>query len=142
MPLKQLQKECLKRKLRLTADRELAFKIISEQKQPIKAYDLLDIFKKYKKNSKPPTIYRALDFLQENGFIHKINILNSFCNCTHMDDEHNCQLFICNQCNKVNEYCNNKILEEINSEANDNAFSVRNIVTEIYGICRECNEQK
>lgn len=140
MPLAKLKEECKKKKLRLTADRELAFKVISQQDEPIKAYDLLDIYKKYKKNAKPQTIYRALDFLEENGFVHKINLSNSFFNCSHLEHEHNCQLFICYNCHKVKEYCHSEALDKIHDAAQKNQFIVKNIISEIYGFCVDCKD--
>ena len=56
---------------RLTRIRRKVLRLLLESAQPAKAYDLLDNLDG-EGSAKPPTIYRALDFLQEVGLAHKI----------------------------------------------------------------------
>ena len=73
----QVEKICTEKGLRFTKIRKAILEIIWESHQPIKAYDILSKISNINYSEKPPTVYRALDFLMENGFVHKINSLNS-----------------------------------------------------------------
>src|SRR5690554_2950035 len=97
------EKLCEQRGARLTPARREVFEILAEQEGAIDAYDLLDKLKGAVPNAKPPTIYRALDFLQEQGFVHKITSSNSYVLCTHFDHQHTAQMLICMDCRAVQE---------------------------------------
>ena len=47
------------------------------------AYELLDGLARAGLGSQPPVVYRALDFLVANGFVHRIERLDAFAACTH-----------------------------------------------------------
>src|SRR5690606_14955158 len=76
-----VQRACSERGLRLTPIRERVLELIAGQGKPVKAYDLLEMLKPGASGdavgaAAPPTIYRALDFLLANGFIHKLESVN------------------------------------------------------------------
>ena len=73
--LTEAQKICDQKNIRFTDLRRTVLKIIWQNHKAIKAYDILDQISGMDFSAKPPTVYRALDFLLENGFIHKINSL-------------------------------------------------------------------
>ncbi len=58
-------------------------RLIADAGRPIKAYDLLDQMKATHDAAAPPTVYRALDFLLEHGFIHKLASINAYVGCHH-----------------------------------------------------------
>lgn len=72
----------------------------------ISAYDLLDLLRASEPQAKPPTVYRALDFLLEQGFVHKVESTNSYVLC-HLFDQptHTSAMFICDRCGVVKEEC-------------------------------------
>ena len=76
--LKKAEIICNERGIKLTKLRQTVLKLIWKSHNYVKAYDLLDDLKKIDGSAKPPTIYRSLDFLMQNGFIHKIQSLNAF----------------------------------------------------------------
>src|SRR5690606_32001803 len=71
--------------LRLTPIRARVLRLVAEAGRPVKAYDLLDQVRAGKGvgADAPPTVYRALDFLLANGFIHKLQSVNAFVACHH-----------------------------------------------------------
>ena len=89
---------CQERGLRFTEIRKFILRLIWDNPKPSKAYDLLDEVSKMNYSAKPPTVYRALDFLLENGFIHKINTLNAYIACTHTLKHDHCYFIICDKC--------------------------------------------
>ena len=92
---------CQERGLRFTEIRKFILRLIWDNPKPSKAYDLLDEVSKMNYSAKPPTVYRALDFLLENGFIHKINTLNAYIACTHTLKHDHCYFIICDKCDQV-----------------------------------------
>ena len=63
---------CEQRGRRYTPLREHVFGLIVGHGGPIKAYDLLDKLRPELGSPKPPTVYRALDFLADLGLVHRL----------------------------------------------------------------------
>ena len=76
--LAQAEKICAQRNVRLTPQRLEVLRLMSLQDGAISAYDLLDLLREAEPQAKPPTVYRALDFLLEQGFVHKVESTNSY----------------------------------------------------------------
>ena len=51
--------------------------------QPLGAYELIDRLAVRGARPAPITIYRALDFLREQGLVHRIESRNAFIACVH-----------------------------------------------------------
>lgn len=88
--------------MRLTPQRPEVLRLMSLQDGAISAYDLLDLLREAEPQAKPPTVYRALDFLLEQGFVHKVESTNSYVLC-HLFDQptHTSAMFICDRCGAV-----------------------------------------
>ncbi|MGL9774054.1 MAG: zinc uptake transcriptional repressor Zur [Sodalis sp. (in: enterobacteria)] len=76
--LSQAEELCEQRNVRLTPQRQEVLRLMSQQNGAISAYDLLDLLRQSEPQAKPPTVYRALDFLLEQGFVHRVESTNSF----------------------------------------------------------------
>src|SRR5690606_14456498 len=72
---------CDRRGSRLTELRRLVLGLILDADAPTGAYDLLERLRAHRGAAAPPTVYRALDFLLEQGFIHRIERLSAFVGC-------------------------------------------------------------
>ena len=130
---------CKENNLVFTEIRQKVFEIIIEHTKPIKAYEILDdLTKILGKSSHPPTVYRAIDFLIENGFIHKLNSINSYVGCFHPKDHEECYFLICKICNIYQECCDNDLKENILNTAQQNNFVISNTTLEIEGHCQDC----
>ncbi|MEH6453829.1 MAG: transcriptional repressor, partial [Psychromonas sp.] len=105
------------------------------------AYELLELLKQHETNAKPPTIYRALDFLLENHFIHRIESLNAYLMCDHFGCEHPMQLLICDHCKQVIELSDPNIDQAFFQQAQKSGFHITNQVLEAHGICQQCQAQ-
>lgn len=132
------EKLCAQRGARLTPARREVFEILADQSGAIGAYDLLDKLKSAVPNAKPPTIYRALDFLQEQGFVHKITSSNSYVLCSHFDHQHPVQMLICENCGAVQEIQSEGVYDALRKQAEDQGFRVESQTIEAHGICAEC----
>ena len=133
---------CQKRSVRFTPIRQKVFNIMAEQLGAISAYDLLDKLRETEKSAKPPTIYRALDFLLEHGFIHKIESTNAYILCPHFGTHHPMQLLICDQCGVVIELHDEKIDDAFSEQALVHGFSISNTTLEAHGHCSDCQAKE
>ncbi len=144
--LAQIEQVCARRGLRLTALRRRIMELIVEQAKPVKAYDLLDLIRQERGGAAPPTVYRALDFLLEHGFIHKLESINAFISCEHLHDEpgsplHQPPFLICDRCSRTVELNDTRAAEVLAREARRLGFTPQAQTLEIHGLCARCGEQ-
>ena len=100
--------------------------------------DLLNKLQQTNPSAKPATVYRALDFLIKNGFIHKVASLNAFVGCSHPLKHKECYFLICDDCKNISECCDPNITAAIQTTTAQNQFSAKNTTLEISGHCNEC----
>ena len=113
--------------------------LVWQSHAPVKAYDILEELRGDKYSSAPPTVYRALEFLQENGLVHKIESLNAYYGCSAEEAQHSPQFLICEDCGDVAEVSQQQSLEEKISElAKQAGFKIKDQVIEIKGVCANC----
>ncbi|MFT6928080.1 MAG: Fur family zinc uptake transcriptional regulator [Psychromonas sp.] len=129
---------CAQKHIRFTPIRQQVFLLMAEQKGAVSAYDLLERLKLHEANAKPPTIYRALDFLLENHFIHRIESLNAYLMCAHFGCEHPMQLLICDKCRKIIGLTDPVIDDAFSEQAKQYGFQITNKVLEVHGVCAQC----
>ncbi|WP_318388635.1 zinc uptake transcriptional repressor Zur [Enterobacter sp.] len=139
--LTQAEKLCVERNVRLTPQRLEVLRLMSLQQGAISAYDLLDLLKVSEPQAKPPTVYRALDFLLEQGFVHKVESTNSYVLC-HLFDKpsHTSAMFICDRCGAVKEEAAEGVEDIMHGLAARMGFALRHNVIEAHGLCAECSE--
>ena len=130
------------RGLRLTPARVRVLEILSEAHRAMGAYELLDRLREEGLGSQPPAVYRALDFLAQAGFVHKIERLNAYVACcqpggAHGEDHGACFL-ICSACRKVAEVEDGALEIALAQAAAGQGFAMRRTVLEIEGTCPAC----
>lgn len=137
--LEQARLVCQQRGARFTQIREQVFVLLTQQDGAIGAYDLLEKLKTIDPAAKPATIYRALDFLSQQGFVHKIESINAFILCHHFSDcNHPVQLLICDQCGHVEEIQSNNLDLTIRAMADASGFNITHQIVEAHGKCKAC----
>lgn len=129
---------CKDRGLRFTDLRRKVLEMVWESHGPAKAYDILDKLKGKSWSAKPPTVYRALDFLLQNGFVHKLSSINAFIGCSHPSKHSQCYFLICSHCSDVKECCNSELSDAIQNTGGKNNFIPQQITLEIAGKCGDC----
>ncbi|HEY1035804.1 MAG TPA: transcriptional repressor [Pseudoxanthomonas sp.] len=136
-----VERACGERGLRLTPQRARVLALIAQAGQPIKAYDLLDRFRAGEDgaNVAPPTVYRALDFLLANGFIHKLESINAFVACHHPNAaQHSVPFLICNRCHSATELEDASIVATLDAAARALGFAPQAQTLEVHGLCARC----
>jgi len=129
---------CNENGLRFTKIRRRVLELVWNSHQAIKAYDILELLQQEDASAKPPTAYRALDFLLENGFIHRIESLNAYIGCPNPEHIHDYQLLICNQCGLVNEITEPNLSSDLHEYAKSSEFKLMSQVIELKGLCKKC----
>ncbi len=129
---------CLERGARLTELRRRVLALIWESHAPVGAYAIMEMLRREGRRAMPPTVYRALDFLQEQGLVHRIASLNAFIGCSHPADAHAIQYVICRRCGTVAEIENSAIGGAVAASARELGFDMTGQTVEIAGTCRDC----
>lgn len=133
------EQTCTQNGTQLTALRREVLELVFKAKGPVTAYQLLDQLKSTRKSAVPPTIYRSLEFLLENGLIHKIERLNAFISCAEADHHHaDAQFLICKTCGAVTELEDRAISEALALAAAKCGFIPCRTVVEMDGFCAKC----
>lgn len=132
--LTQAENIVAKQGQRMTKIRRKVLQLLLENDAPSKAYDLLSKLDG-EGAAKPPTIYRALEFLQEVGLAHKIESLNSYVACGHAGHAHSAVFLICSDCDKVVELHAQKLNEFLESEVQGAGYELSHAVVEAHVVC-------
>jgi Fur family zinc uptake transcriptional regulator len=131
---------CDERGLRLTPLRTQVLGLIARSERPLKAYELLDQLRESRDCAAPPTIYRALDFLLANGFIHKLESINAFVGCHHpRASQHAAPFLICDRCHVAVELEDAAIVRQLEAQANTLGFVPHAQTLEVHGLCARCS---
>lgn len=132
---------CEQRGLRLTALRKRVLELVWGSHKPLGAYDILAVLSESDgRRAAPPTVYRALDFLQEHGLVHRIASLNAFVGCNHPGEAHQGQFLICRSCHTAVELQHSSIYTAVLASAQSAGFIVEGQTVEITGLCALCKE--
>ena len=129
---------CERRGLRLTPLRLRVLEMVAASDKPVKAYDLLDQLKDERAGAAPPTVYRALDFLLENSFIHKLESINAYVSCHHPEEAHQVPFLICDVCAGAIEICDERVAALLAGQAQEHGFKPRAQTLEVHGLCARC----
>ncbi len=137
---------CLERGKRLTSIRRQVLEILIQAQRSLRAYELLDLVREFQPGAKPPTVYRALDFLTEEGLIHRLDAVNAWTACVDAGGHPHDLLIVCTQCGTVVELCAPALSKKLADCVRDAGFALSGHETELRGLCQRCvaakNERK
>jgi len=133
---------CIENNGRLTRQRARALELVWQSHRPVGAYEILEQLRAEGFNGAPPTVYRALEFLLEQGLIHRIESLNAYTGCAHPGQPHSGQFLICSSCQRVAELDDPKVTSAITRTAARLGFIADSPVVEIRGLCPVCRDHK
>ena len=136
--IQAVEQACATRGLRLTPLRAQVLALVAAAGKPIKAYDLLDRMKQGSASAAPPSVYRALEFLLAQGFIHRLESINAFIGCHHPQVRHSVPFLICDTCQDAIELEDVRIADMLDGQARAVGFQPRAQTLEVHGICATC----
>lgn len=121
---------------RLTTPRRRVLELLLESDGPQKAYDLIAAFGAHGEPAKPPTVYRALEFLERLGFVHRIESLNAYVPCRIHGNGHRAAFLICDCCGAAEEFEPDFTAQL--AAADKAGYAVQTITLEARGLCPAC----
>ena len=137
---------CKDNGLRLTPVREQVFTIVWQSHKPLGAYAILDKLTNQQAEGQrrmaPPTVYRALEFLQNHGLVHRIASLNAYIGCCSPARAHQSHFLICRCCDGTVEVPPSNISQAIADSAQQAGFQVEGECVEIIGLCPNCQSKQ
>ncbi|MCJ8170495.1 Fur family transcriptional regulator [Atopomonas sediminilitoris] len=141
--LQDAEQRCSARGVRLTELRKRVLELVWQSHQPLGAYDILEqLSQQDGRRPGPPTVYRALDFLLEQGLVHRLASLNAFLGCTHPEHGGGGQFLICRQCRVAVELEHSATDQAIAQAAASVGFAVEQPMVEVLGLCARCQTRE
>lgn len=126
--------------LRLTSGRRAILDLLCAEGRPLGAYDMIEkLAAQGGKRLAPISVYRALDFLLENGLVHRLSSRNAYLACGHHHAANEPLVFlICDACGGVSERTSASLGHDLDDIAGETGFSRRGQVVELTGVCAAC----
>jgi Fur family transcriptional regulator, zinc uptake regulator len=132
---------CSERGQRLTPIRRDVLGALLASHQPLGAYEIMERVSPAGPRPAPITVYRALEFLRENGLVHRIESRNAFVACVHGHADGDLVVFlICERCGTVGEASSSEVASTVKSAADAVGFTPKSPVIEVTGICTHCGK--
>ena len=135
--VREVERASRERGLRLTPLRHQVLDLIARARKPVKAYDLLDALRSTHAGAAPPTVYRALEFLERLGFAHRIESLNAYVPCRIDGQSHRAAFLICDCCGAAEEFEPDFTAQL--AAATKAGYQVSTITLEARGRCAACS---
>ncbi len=137
--LRRVEALCGERNVQLTALRRQVLSLLADSAAPLTAYALIDELATLQgRQVAPPTVYRTLDFLVENGFVIKIESRNAFAICDSPGHHHHGILLICTRCGVTDEVDDHDVDATLARRAAASGFRIEKQMIEMEGICGRC----
>ena len=132
------KKYCEEGGYRFTDGRKSVLQLLLDNPYPMGAYDIIKALSSEQCKINPPTVYRAIDFWIEHGFIHKIQSTNSYLACCNKEQHADFCIFLCEECNTVTELNINSVLPSVEKDLIDRKLTFKQSSLEIRGTCGDC----
>ncbi len=141
------QELCHRRNQRLTPLREEVLTSLWQSHCARGAYDILEDLNAHDVDTKkrklaPLSVYRALEFLVEQGLAHRVESLNAYIGCPHPHEHHALQFLVCEKCKLVTEISDQTISRALSSAARSHNFTLHKSVVEVVGLCDNCTNSE
>ena len=132
---------CVARAQRLTPMRRQVLEALLASHKPLGAYEIIERLT-HETRPAPITVYRALDFLRDNGLVHRIASRNAFVACVHNHVSDDLVVFlICERCGAVGEAPGGAVADALKASSRAAGFSPKTPIIEIGGICSHCRDR-
>jgi len=141
--LSYAENNCKAHGARLTNKRKQVLSGLLKSQKAMSAYELVDFCREEFGEKIPPmSVYRILDFLEEEGLVHKLNLANKYIACSHIacNHDHGVQQFlICSNCQRVEEITIDKsVIDLLQSNVEQAGFNLLSPQLEMNCLCSDC----
>lgn len=135
--LDRAEQRCAEHGERLTRPRRRVLELLLEAGQPTKAYDLIAAYGADGEAAKPPTVYRALEFLERAGMAHRIASISAYVACAHEAGAHTAAFLICDCCGDTREIETSAGFG-LGDTARQAGYELERVTIEAHGRCGAC----
>ena len=139
--LQSAAEHCLKNGANLTDLRRQVLDLVLAHDGVVKAYQILSDLRQARGSAAPPTVYRALEFLVEQGILHRVEALNGYVVCRHLDCAHPSVIMTCRDCGKVDEMAADEGFVALRQLCAVHGFDMDEQQLLLNGRCVQCSEQ-
>ena len=129
---------CESRNKHLTENRRAVLKLLLDDHRALGAYEILRRFDWKGRSRAPIQVYRALDFLESMGLVHRVASSNAYVACYRLAERHGAVLFVCKACGVVMECEELKLGGMMDKLARQCGFTVHSQLLEAVGYCPSC----
>ena len=139
--LQSAAEHCLKNGANLTNLRRQVLDLVLTHDGVVKAYQILTDLQQARGSAAPPTVYRALEFLVEQGILHRVEALNGYVVCRHLNCAHPSVILTCRDCGKVDEMAADEGFIALRQLCAGHGFEMDEQQLLLNGRCVQCSEQ-
>lgn len=146
--IEQAEQSCQSHGARLTKKRKLILSSLVQSGKSLSAYELIAQCKAdFDESISAMTMYRVLDFLQEEKLVHKLDLANKYIACSHITCDHQHDevpmFLICNQCNSVKETSIMRaMVDELKQRIAESSYQLVSSQLEVFCLCEQCAAEK
>lgn len=137
------EQQCIANGARLTQKRKQILTGLIESDKALSAYELMDFCKqRFGENLPAMSVYRILEFLEEQRLVHKLNLANKYVACIHISCDHAHavpQFLICRSCSKVKEVSiNQSTISDLSETVKNAGYDLYSPQVELNCLCESC----
>jgi Fur family zinc uptake transcriptional regulator len=141
--IQHAEQQCIANGARLTKKRKQILIGLIESDKALSAYELMDFCKqRFGENLPAMSVYRILEFLEEQRLVHKLNLANKYVACIHISCDHAHavpQFLICRSCSKVKEVSiNQSTISDLSETVKNAGYDLYSPQVELNCLCESC----
>jgi Fur family zinc uptake transcriptional regulator len=142
--LRAAEVSCAENGARLTQRRRQVLSALMQSSSPLSAYEVLDLCNRSTASAMPAmSVYRILDFLEQQLLVHRLSTSNKYVSCAHITCDHKhfqtTHFLLCEGCSSVEEVdATEEASEALDQMAKTVGFKLTTQQFELSGICTTC----
>ena len=142
--LRAAEVSCAENGARLTQRRRQVLTVLMQSSSPLSAYEVLDLCNRSTTSAMPAmSVYRILDFLEQQLLVHRLSTSNKYVSCAHIACDHKhfqaTHFLLCEGCSSVEEVdATEEASEALEQMAKTVGFKLTTQQFELSGICTTC----
>ena len=142
--LRAAEVSCAENGARLTQRRRQVLSELMQSSSPLSAYEVLDLCNRSTTSAMPAmSVYRILDFLEQQLLVHRLSTSNKYVSCAHIACDHKhfqaTHFLLCEGCSSVEEVdATEEASEALEQMAKTVGFKLTTQQFELSGVCTTC----
>ena len=142
--LRAAEVSCSENGARLTQRRRQVLSALMQSSSPLSAYEVLDLCNRSTASAMPAmSVYRILDFLEQQLLVHRLSSSNKYVSCAHIACDHKhfqkTHFLLCEGCSSVEEVdATQEASDALEQMAKTVGFKLTTQQFELSGICTTC----